>query len=41
MKNLHYRKKWNADIVNKILRNETYNGTLIQNIKTKARMLLL
>ena len=28
-------KKWNAEIVNRILRNETYTGTLIQNIKTK------
>lgn len=28
-------KKWNAEIVNRILRNETYIGTLIQNIKTK------
>lgn len=28
-------KKWNAEIVNRILRNETYVGTLIQNIKTK------
>ena len=40
-------KKWNAEIVNRILRNETYTGTLIQNIKTKrytynkiSRMLL-
>jgi len=29
-------KKWNAEIVNRILRNETYTGTLIQNIKTKS-----
>lgn len=28
-------KKWNAEIVNRILKNETYIGTLIQNIKTK------
>lgn len=28
-------KKWNAEIVNRILRNETYTGTLIQNVKTK------
>lgn len=28
-------KKWNAEIVNRMLRNETYTGTLIQNIKTK------
>ncbi len=28
-------KKWNAEIVNRILRNETYTGKLIQNIKTK------
>ena len=28
-------KKWNAEIVNRILRNETYTETLIQNIKTK------
>ena len=28
-------KKLNAEIVNRILRNETYIGTLIQNIKTK------
>ena len=28
-------KKWNAEIVNRVLRNETYIGTLIQNIKTK------
>lgn len=28
-------KKLNAEIVNRILRNETYTGTLIQNIKTK------
>lgn len=28
-------KKWNAEIVNRILRNETYTGTVIQNIKTK------
>lgn len=28
-------KKWNSEIVNRILRNETYTGTLIQNIKTK------
>ena len=28
-------KKWNAEIVNRILRNETYTGILIQNIKTK------
>lgn len=28
-------KKWNFEIVNRILRNETYTGTLIQNIKTK------
>lgn len=28
-------KKWNAEIVNRILRNKTYTGTLIQNIKTK------
>lgn len=28
-------KKWNAEIVNRILKNETYTGTLIQNIKTK------
>jgi hypothetical protein len=28
-------KKWSAEIVNRILRNETYVGTLIQNIKTK------
>lgn len=34
-------KKWNADIVNKILRNETYTWTLIQNIKTKPSILLL
>ena len=32
---LIYSKKWNAEIVNRILRNETYTGTLIQNIKTK------
>ena len=28
-------KRWNSEIVNRILRNETYTGTLIQNIKTK------
>ena len=28
-------KKWNAEIVNRILRNETYTGILIQNVKTK------
>lgn len=28
-------KKWNAEIVNRILRNETYTGTLIQNVKVK------
>ena len=28
-------KKWNAEIVNRILRNETYTGILIQNIKIK------
>ena len=28
-------KKWNAEIVYRILRNETYTGKLIQNIKTK------
>lgn len=28
-------KKWNAEIVNRILRNETYTGKLIQNIKTR------
>ena len=28
-------KKWNSEIVNRILKNETYTGTLIQNIKTK------
>ena len=28
-------KKWNSEIVNRILRNETYTGTLIQNVKTK------
>ena len=28
-------KKWNAGIVNRILRNETYTGTLIQNVKKK------
>lgn len=28
-------KKWNTEIVNRILRSETYTGTLIQNIKTK------
>ena len=28
-------KKWNAEIVNRILRNETYTGPIIQNIKTK------
>lgn len=32
---LIYSKKWNSEIVNRILRNETYTGTLIQNIKTK------
>ena len=32
---LIWSKKWNAEIVNRILRNETYTGTLIQNIKTK------
>lgn len=30
-------KKWNAEIINRILRNETYIGTLIQNIKTKPK----
>lgn len=34
-KELIRSKKWNAEIVNRILRNETYTGTLIQNIKTK------
>ena len=34
-------KKWNAEIVNRILRNETYTGTLIQNIKTKPSYNLL
>ena len=34
-KDLIPSKKWNAEIVNRILRNETYIGTLIQNIKTK------
>ncbi len=28
-------KKWNAEIVNRILRNETYTGVLIQNVKSK------
>lgn len=28
-------KKWNAEIVNRILKNGAYTGTLIQNIKTK------
>ena len=28
-------KRWNAEIVNRILRNETYTGTLIQNVKVK------
>ena len=28
-------KKWNPEMVNSILRNETYTGILIQNIKTK------
>ena len=28
-------KKWNAEIVNRILRNETYTGILIQNVKVK------
>lgn len=28
-------KKWNAEIVSRILRNGTYTGTLIQNVKTK------
>lgn len=28
-------KKWNSEIVNRILRNETYIGILIQNIKRK------
>ena len=32
---LIHSKKWNAEIVNRILRNETYTGTLIQNVKTK------
>ena len=34
-KELIRSKKWNVEIVNRILRNETYTGTLIQNIKTK------
>ena len=34
-KDLIRSKKWNSEIVNRILRNETYIGTLIQNIKTK------
>ena len=34
-KELIRSKKWNAEIVNRILRNETYTGKLIQNIKTK------
>ena len=28
-------KEWNAEIVNRILRNEVYIGTLIQNVKVK------
>lgn len=28
-------KKWNAETVNRILRNETYTGVLIQNVKSK------
>lgn len=28
-------KRWNAEIVNRILRNEPYTGTLIQNVKVK------
>ena len=28
-------KKWNVEIVSRILRNGTYTGTLIQNVKTK------
>jgi len=35
IEDLIYSKKWNSEIVNRILRNETYTGTLIQNIKTK------
>jgi DNA invertase Pin-like site-specific DNA recombinase len=31
-------KKWNAEIVNRILRNETYIGILIQNIKRKTKL---
>ena len=34
-------KKWNAEIVNRILRNETYTGTLIQNIKIKPNYRLI
>lgn len=34
-KDLIRSKKWNSEIVNRILKNETYTGTLIQNIKTK------
>lgn len=34
-KELIRSKKWNVEIVNRILRNGTYTGTLIQNVKTK------
>ncbi len=34
-KKLMCSRKWNAEIVSRILKNETYTGTLIQNVKTK------
>ena len=35
-KKLMCLKKWNAEIVSRILKNETYTWTLIQNVKTKV-----